>query len=625
MPNIKNYQKQLVKYLKVKKSLRLTLIFISVFIALILISFIGYSFTFNNRAYAGLLFAKENLSYKNNVDSASLIKEKSEAFLKQTITIDAPDKQYEIAMAEIALTYNIDESAKKAVGLYHGNTFSDYWNRAKILFVHQPLVPVYTYNDTAVNDKVKLIASELDQPEKDYNLKVTQGKVEITTERSPGKRFNREKFRQQFIDQLEKLIADKIQIEINQTEPTVTLENAQKAQLQAQAIIDGGHLTLANSDKTYQIDLDTLSNWLTATPSGEDLVVDLDRQKLKDFLKIVALSIDIGPQDAMLKIADGKVVIATASRDGSTVDIDATAAKIAANLLSRFQVGSSKESSLQIVVKITKPNITAETLASLGLSSLIGSGTTSFNKSPSNRISNITLGAKLLNGLLIKPGETFSTLAHLGEIDASSGFLPELVIKENRTVPEYGGGLCQVSTTLFRAALNSGLKIVERQNHKYRVSYYEPPVGMDATIYDPAPDFKFINDTPGYILIQSSVVGTKITFDFYGTKDGRVVTISTPVVYDVTSPPEPIMEPTDTLPTGEQKQVDHAHDGASASFNYLVNRGDEILEKVTFVSHYVPWPARYLVGTGPVSPAPTPTTSDLSTQVPAEATSTPQQ
>jgi vancomycin resistance protein YoaR len=405
----------------------------------------------------------------------------------------------------------------------------------------------------------------------------------------------------------QELNSSKIEPIIEVKEPEVTLENANQAKIEAEAIIAGGELTLRNGEKSYLIDVDTISSWITALPNGEDLVIDLDRTKLKDFLKTVAQSIDVGPQDAMLSVVNGKVAISQASRDGATVDIDASASKIASAILSRIVNKSSTVSKdITIEVKITKPSVTSETLASLGLNDMIGTGTTSFTGSPSNRVTNITVGARLLNGSLIKPGEQFSTLAHLGTIDASSGYLPELVIKENRTVPEYGGGLCQVSTTLFRAALNAGLQIDERQNHKYRVSYYEPPVGMDATIYDPAPDFKFTNDTPGYILVQSKVAGTKITFEFYGTKDGRTVNISSPVISNITAPPEPLMEPTDTLPIGETKQVEKAHDGSDASFAYTVTRNSQVIHNVTFTSHYVPWRARILVGTGPAAPEPTP-------------------
>ena len=112
-------------------------------------------------------------------------------------------------------------------------------------------------------------------------------------------------------------------------------------------------------------------------------------------------------------------------------------------------------------------------------------------------------------------------------MNAEAGYLPELVIKNNKTIPEFGGGLCQVSTTMFRTALLAGLPILERRPHAYRVRYYDWPYGpgVDATVYQPHPDLRFKNDTKHYILIQTRIVGTRLYFDFYGTKEkeGRIV------------------------------------------------------------------------------------------------------
>jgi vancomycin resistance protein YoaR len=605
---IKNYQQAIINKIKIGRKTRLVLIFLASFLLLLVIVFSGYSYSFRDKAYIGLNFAGQNLGAQGSGTITETVKSRSDNFLGKTITVKSSSKDYPISLSELTLSYDAEESANRAASLYHGNNLNDYWQRARMLFVKKNLVPVYNYNQATLTEKINTIAKDLDVPEKDYGLKILAGQVEVTTERAAGKRFNQDKFLADFNSRVEVLSTESIVPLIGNKAPSVTLENANIAKKEAETVLAGGDLTLTNADKSYIIDTTTLSNWITATPADSDLIVDIDRVKLKDFLSTVASSINVGAQDAMLAVSNGAVAISQPSRDGASVDIDSTSSKIATAILSRIHLTSATDivKTLPIDVVVTKPSITSDTLATLGLRDLIGSGTTSFTTSPANRITNITVGARLLNGILLKPGETFSTLAHLGNIDASSGFLPELVIKDNRTVPEYGGGLCQVSTTLFRTALNAGLKIVERQNHSYRVSYYEPPVGMDATIYDPAPDFKFQNDTAGYLLVQSHIDGKKITFDFYGTKDGRVATTSVPTLYDVTPPPDPIMEQTDTLPTGVQQQVDHAHDGASASFDYLVIRGADTLEKVTFTSHYVPWPARFLVGTGPVAPAPTP-------------------
>ena len=183
----------------------------------------------------------------------------------------------------------------------------------------------------------------------------------------------------------------------------------------------------------------------------------------------------------------------------------------------------------------------------------------------------------------------------LGQIDASTGYVPELVIKNNQTIPEYGGGLCQVGTTIFRSALKSGLPITARQNHSYRVSFYEP-AGTDAAVYDPWPDVRFLNDTGNYILIQSRIEKNNIYFDFWGKRDGRIASSTAPIIYNITKPePAKIIETT-TLKPGEKKCTERAHNGADAYFDYKVTYpAGNVLTK-RFKSHYVPWQEVCLVG-----------------------------
>lgn len=164
-----------------------------------------------------------------------------------------------------------------------------------------------------------------------------------------------------------------------------------------------------------------------------------------------------------------------------------------------------------------------------GIHTLIGEGKTNFAGSTKDRIHNIQHAMEKFNGILIAPGEEFSFVNVLGPVDGEHGYKPELVIRNNKTAPEFGGGICQVSTTMFRAAIYSGLQITARKNHSYPVRYYSP-IGFDATVYVPKPDFRFINNTSGYILVQTEIIGTSLYFKFYGTDDGRKTTVDGPYV-----------------------------------------------------------------------------------------------
>jgi vancomycin resistance protein YoaR len=312
----------------------------------------------------------------------------------------------------------------------------------------------------------------------------------------------------------------------------------------------------------------------------------------------IAKQIDVSPKNATLKMADGKATVFQTAVIGKKVDQSQLKIDIENALFARISADTQSLAASTLTIKVaeTKPEISDDAINDLGIVDLISTGTTDFKGSPTNRVHNIQVGVASINGALLKPGETFSTLGHLGTIDAAGGYLPELVIKDNRTTPEYGGGLCQVSTTLFRAAMNAGLRIDQRQNHKYRVSYYEPPVGMDATIYDPAPDFKFTNTYSSHILIQGYITGTKITFEIYGTKDSRAVEISTPTITAVTDPPAPSYVETDTLAPGEKKLLEKAHQGATVNFRYKVTKDGQTLQEKTFESVYVPWQEKWLIG-----------------------------
>ena len=165
-----------------------------------------------------------------------------------------------------------------------------------------------------------------------------------------------------------------------------------------------------------------------------------------------------------------------------------------------------------------------------------------------------------------------------------------------------GGGVCQVSTTLFRAALNAGLPIVERTAHAYRVGYYEndSKPGFDATVFSPYVDLKIRNDTPASILIQTEIdkENNLLYFRFFGKKDTRRIEISPVTVYDVVSPLPEMRQDDPTLKKGVVKQVDFPAWGAKAIFSYKVTRGGgEVSFEKKFLSVYRPWAAVYLVGT----------------------------
>jgi vancomycin resistance protein YoaR len=321
----------------------------------------------------------------------------------------------------------------------------------------------------------------------------------------------------------------------------------------------------------------------------------LNETAVDELFLVLENKVNREPQNAVFSFENGGVVEFQNDLKGVELDKEKFI-----NLLEK----SLTELSLEIIlpVKLTEPEIKASEVNDLGIAELLGRGESEFAHSISSRIFNVALASRRINYALIPPGEMFSFNREVGEISASTGYRSAYVIKDGRTVLGDGGGTCQVSTTMFRAAMKAGLPIVQRKAHSYRVNYYEQDAGpgIDATVYAPTADLKFLNDTSGHILIQTTVDTKNLTMhiDIFGTSDGRVSSISEPKVWGQSPPPEALYEDDPTLPVGVIKQIDWAAWGAKASFDYKVERDGETIYEKTFYSNFRPWQAVYLRGVG---------------------------
>ncbi len=328
----------------------------------------------------------------------------------------------------------------------------------------------------------------------------------------------------------------------------------------------------------------------------------LDQTKLDSFIQEISFQVERPAKDALFDFKDGRVINFQTSQAGWKLEKE----KIQKLAVLAFSQINSRQETINLDLPITKilPRVSTEETNNLGIETLLGEGESFFFDSIPSRIHNISLAVSRLHGIVVPPGETFSFAQQIGTISAETGYQQAYVIKDKKTVLEDGGGVCQVSTTLFRAALAAGLSIVERQAHYYRVGFYEQggySPGLDATVYPPSPDFKFKNDTSAYLLIQASFDNTKkrLAFTLYGTSDGRKTEVEKPVIHSQTPPPEPVYIDDPTLPLGVVKQTDKPHWGAKVSFKRKIwDASGELKEEKEFWSNYTAWPAFYLRGTG---------------------------
>ncbi|MCK5607293.1 VanW family protein [Candidatus Pacearchaeota archaeon] len=338
----------------------------------------------------------------------------------------------------------------------------------------------------------------------------------------------------------------------------------------------------------------TEANLSTESIKGIDFV------EIKDYLdKYVAPEINREKQDVTISLdEEGKPIFEGFAFSGQSIDYE----KAFYLIRDAFLKG---EEDVRLPIKVDPATVTVSPeLEEKGIIELIGMGETDYSGSPYNRRSNIRVGLSRFNGWLIPPKEKVSVIKKLGAVNQYTGYLPELVIKGDKTIPEYGGGLCQVSTTVYRSILFSGLPINERRNHSYAVSYYDPQ-GLDANIYIPSPDLKFTNDTEDHILIQTTMIDNKAYSNIYGTAVDRHVDLIGPWYYSYRNPPPTRIETTSQLAPGEKEIVGGAHAGFQASWYRRISHGDESKEDIIehIYSNYQARPLYMMVGEeGPAAP-----------------------
>lgn len=517
------------------------------------------------------------------------------------IAVSLGEEAWPVTASDLNVQFEIDKTLDDLFG--SGNRIAYFVKGSKVALRVE-------FDQAKLDEYVSRVAKVTDDPAADASLKITDTEVVELPEKI-GQGIDRALLKQELEARLGRLVSNPINLTVETLEPTVYREGLADAKREINELL-AHKLAVSAAGEEFIIDRNEISSFInfeTADPlpggKGKALAVKLSEDKIRDWVKKIAKQVDQPLREARLKLEGERVSVFTSSQEGKTLDKEKSVSLIKSKLYHR-------EATLEIPVEVKKPGVTTESVNDLGIKELVGKATTSFKGSPSNRKHNIGNGSRFLNGILIRPGEVFSTVDQLGQIDDTTGYLPELVIKENQTLPEFGGGLCQVSTTLFRAALNSGLPIAERQNHSWRIRYYEPPVGLDATVYLPKPDLKIKNDTPGWILIQGFIQGDSLTFEFYGTKDGRRSEIIGPKLLSSTAPPPDVYVETGDLPTGEVKQVEKPHPGGKATATYKVfDQDGKLRNEQVFNSSYKAVPARFLKGTGPqpVQPSPEPSPS----------------
>ncbi|OGY89019.1 MAG: hypothetical protein A2927_00640 [Candidatus Komeilibacteria bacterium RIFCSPLOWO2_01_FULL_45_10] len=576
---------------------------------------LSYAHAYQYRFFPGVKINNEPLGNLSHAQAVEDWQNKVDDFIKTGLKYQFKNQEIAIATTLLAaepdiayelVSFNVPETADEAylVGRKKGYR-QNFLEQLSARFLGKNIPLKFNFKNEQFLLALKQNLDKFTVPKKEAWPQISQDLTVTIQAEATGTAFDYQKIIRESLRRIQNLSREPIALELVTSEPQIKKDQIPDFLInQLKDKVNQDSLTLTYQNQKWTVSNQDFKDWLIFVKEGKNLTLGLDASTTLAYLeKNIAPDIFKPTLEARFEIKNGRVTEFQSSQDGRDLDLEKSFEKIAAEFL------KNNQTEIPLVVKETKAKITTASLNDLGINEIIGTGHSNFKGSPKNRRHNIAVGASALNGILIKPGETFSLLDALGEVDQAAGYLPELVIKGDKTIPEYGGGLCQIGTTVFRAALAAGLPIVERRNHSYRVVYYEP-AGKDATIYSPSPDFKFTNDTGRQILIQTRIEGDDLYFDFWGTADGRLSEQTDSVVSNIKPAGETIYLETDELKPGEEKCIEKPHAGADAYFDYTVTYPDGAVKKQRFSSHYIPWPEKCLVGKQPTEQNATPTSTE---------------
>ncbi len=568
------------------------------------LALVVYQLLFLNRVYLGVSAMGVDLGGMTPSQAEVAVAAQADYYLNFPVTLRYGDQQWALTarQAGAALDAAATVDGAYAVGR-SGQVLGDLGEQWQALRHGAPVEPVIRYDTGPANMALVRIAQSVDRPVRDAQLLIHG---DLSVEAVPaqvGHALDVDATREALHRQALAGGTAPVDLVVRETLPSVA--EVEEARRLAQALLSGP-LTVrfhaADSSGEWQLTPVQLADMVLVTEEARSdgrgrVWLALDQAKWMAYFKELAAQIDRAPRDARLEIdpASGSLTVLQPSQTGLTLDITQALALVAA-------LPGQPTHTLDLPVAVTQPAVPMENIDQMGLTSLVSEATTYFKGSAEARVRNIAVAASKFHGVVVPPGAVFSFNDNLGPVTAEAGFEEGLVIWGDRTAVGIGGGVCQVSTTAFRAAVMGGFEIVERWAHGYRVSWYETGTGpgLDATVYSPDVDFKFRNDTDHFLLIQTATdpaAGT-VTFRFYGTPTGRVVKLEKPIEENVVPHGDPIYQEDPTLPKGKTKQVEWPQNGEDVTVRRTVTLGDAVIHQDTFFSRYRPWRATYLVGTG---------------------------
>jgi len=585
---------------------------IALFIAVLFVLLIGFNLEYAGRIYPGVSIADLDISGKTPEEAYALVQANLDYPQEGLIIFQEADKVWAAKPAELGLTVDARTSVLAAYNFgREANPVSRIYNHANAYFNGINLAPIYVYDQRESQAFLDRIAATIDRPTIEAELKIIGTDV-VAVPGQIGREVDivntLEPLEEQFRNQTNNLLPLIVKVM-----PPEILDATEQAEI-ARKILSAPLAIrvpdpIEGDPEPWIFEPEAIASMLTIErqngDNGHQYQVGLQAEGLRGFLESLAIDMEQTPANARFIFNDDtrQLEVIQPALIGRSLNIDATIQEI-------NQKVSLAKHDVDLVLAYENPAITDDmTGEQLGITELVSAETSYFYGSSTARIQNIQAAASNFHGLLIPPGETFSMAANMNDVSLDNGYAEALIIYGNRTIKGVGGGVCQVSTTLFRTAFFGGFPITERHPHAYRVSYYELSAagnvnsslaGLDATVYVPVVDLKFVNDSPYWLLMETYVnpAARSITWKFYSTSDGRSVDWDTTGLRNIQDPPEPLYQENPDLAKGEIKQVDWEAEGADVTVYRTVYKNDEVYIRDEFNTYYMPWRAVYEYGPG---------------------------
>ncbi len=573
------------------------------FFGLIITWVLGYQLLYAGRIFPGVSVAGVDLSGMTPSDAAVKLNQTLAYPINGKILFRDGEKAWVATPAQLGMVFDPSSSAVTAYRLgRRGGLFGALSGQVRAGGAGVNVPPVIIFDQRVAFQYLSQISSQVNQPVVEASLKL-EGTNVVAQPGQMGRELKIDATLVYLGSQLQTFTDGEVPLVVQEVQPQI-LDVSGQADVARQILSQPLTLVIPNANSTdpgpYIYNIEVLANILAVqrVQNGDQIGVQvgLSPTALRDMLVPVKSQVDRLPANARFIFNDEtrQLDLMEDSKIGRTLEVEASVKAINDALL-------RGEHTASLVINEAQPQVSgASTAEQLGITQLLLSETSYFYGSSPERTQNIEAAAASFHGVLVAPGETFSMGAKMGDVSLDNGFAEALIIYGGRTIKGVGGGVCQVSTTLFRTAFLAGFPIVERTPHAYRVSYYEriasggvdPRLaGLDATVYFPLVDFKFTNDSPYWILMETYMGTGSLTWKFYSTSDGRSVTWDTTGVTNVVAAPPPLFEVNDELGKNQMKQVDWSANGADVTVTRTVWRNGTVLFQDDISTHYEPWQA----------------------------------